>query len=239
MLRTMLTASLAALAAACATTPEMTEPPAKTLVELGQQGMAPASGEPAKQLVVFFHGYTQSGEAMRPLAEQLAAQLPDAAFVFNDAPLRAQRGHSWYNFRGDDSAATKEAARAAAAELVSKLSNEMRIPPSKIVTVGFSQGGGIAAQAATCVTPGAKAFVSLAGVIETVCTKTGAVAPNELIVWNEGDPTVGRERIDAGIAALKAAGHEPTLETYAGDGHWPAPPAIASALSFVVAQLEG
>ncbi len=240
MIRTLIAAGLAASVAACASAPtSLPEPRAATLAELGHQGMAPASGGPAKQLVVFFHGYTQRGEAMRPLAEQLAAQLPDAAFVFNDAPLTANAGFSWYNFRGDDSAATKEAARAAAAELVSNLSNSMRIPPSKIVTVGFSQGGGIAAQAATCITPGAKAFVSLAGVIETVCTETSAVSPDGLIVWNQGDPMVDRARIDVGLTALKGAGYEPTFETYEGDAHWPAPPAIARAVNFIVAELNG
>ncbi len=240
MLRSLLAASALALTAACATAPaEVDQPRASTVAELGHQGMAPASGQPAEQLVVFFHGYTQSGEAMRPLAEQISARLPNAAFVFNDAPLTAGNGYSWYNFRGDDSAATKEAARAAAAELVSNLSNSMRISPDNIVTVGFSQGGGIAAQAATCITPGATAFVSLAGVIEAVCSQTGEVSPDGLIVWNEGDTTVNRERIDAGIASLEAAGHEPKLETYAGDGHWPVEPALASAVDFIVAQLGG
>lgn len=239
MIRTIAAAGLAATLAACATTPTETMPPAATLADLGQQGLAPASGQPAEQLVVFFHGYTQKGEAMRPLAERLAQQLPNAAFVFNDAPIPANNGFSWYNFRGDDSAATKETARANAAALVSNLSNQMRIPPSKIVTVGFSQGGGIAAQAATCVSPGATAVVSLAGVIETVCSKTGEVSPDVLIVWNEGDPTVNRERIDVGIAALKGAGFEPDFETFEGDTHFPAPPAIDRAMEFIVAELGG
>ncbi len=240
MIRTIIAAALAAATAACAGSPTtLPEPRPSTVVELGQQGMSPASGGEAKQLVVFFHGYTQRGEAMRPLAEALSERLPDAAFVFNDAPLTAGPGRSWYNFRGDDSAATKESARAAAAELVSRLSNSMRIPPSKIVTVGFSQGGGIAAQAATCITPGAAAYVSLAGVIETVCTQTSAVSPDGLIVWNEGDPTVDRARIDAGIASLKAAGFSPQFETFAGDAHWPAPAALQRASDFIIAQLGG
>ena len=240
MIRTIIAATLAAATAACAGSPTtLPEPRPSTLAELGQQGMAPASGGEAKQLVVFFHGYTQRGEAMRPLAETLAERLPDAAFVFNDAPLTAGPGRSWYNFRSDDSVETKEAARAAAAELLANLSNSMRIPPSKIVTVGFSQGGGIAAQGATCITPGAKAFVSLAGVIEIVCTETSAVSPNGLIVWNEDDPTVDRARIDVGLASLKAAGFEPTFETFDGDTHWPAPAAIQRAMDFIVAQLGG
>lgn len=240
MLRTLIAASLATLAVACASTPvDYAAPRPSTLAELGQKGLAPASGGPAKQLVVFFHGYTQSGEAMRPLAERLAQRLPDAAFVFNDAPIRVGSGFSWYNFRGSDSAETKEAARASTAELMARLSNSMQIQPKDIVTVGFSQGGGIAAQAATCITPGGTAFVSLAGVIEIVCTETTVVSPDALIVWNEGDPTVGRERIDAGISSLETAGYEPRLETYQGEAHWPSPAGINTAVEFIVAQLGG
>ncbi|MEZ5938211.1 MAG: hypothetical protein R3C52_08320 [Hyphomonadaceae bacterium] len=237
MKRIVAAASLAVLAAACAST-EPAAPPAPTIAALGHQGMDPAAGGAPQQLVVFFHGYTQSGEAMRPLATALAARLPNAAFVFDDAPLSAGNGHSWYNFRGDDSAATKKTAAENASKLVSDLANAYHIQPSNIVTVGFSQGGGVAVWGGTCLTNEVKAVVSLAGVVESACTKQGA-APAILVVHNDADPTVKTPMIEAGMKAMQSAGYAPSLKQVSGDKHWPAPDGIKAAEDFIVAQLGG
>jgi phospholipase/carboxylesterase len=213
---------------------------AQTLASLKHQGLDPASGQPPKQLVVFFHGYTQKGEAMRPLATALSKRLPDAAFVFDNGPLVQGSGFSWYDFQGPNAATTRQAAQDNAAKLVKSLSEAYKVAPQNIVTVGFSQGGGVAAMGATCSAPDVKAVVSLAGVIPQVCQKEASGAPTKiLIVWNEGDPTVKRDRIDAGVATLKTAGYDADLKTYDGDAHWPAPDALKAAEDFIVAELGG
>ncbi len=229
---------IAALAplAACQSTAQTTPPP--KVADLGFQGMDPASGKAPKQVVVMFHGYTQTGAAMKPVAEALAARLPDAAFVFNDAPLTARNGKSWYDFQGDNVASTKAAAKSLAVETVKKASDGLKVKPENIVVIGFSQGGGMAFDAGACSTPDVKAIVSLAGVLESTCpaeAKKAAV----LIVHNDQDPTVKQDRIDAFQAALKAAGYESTLDTVSGTSHWPAPDGIKKAEDFVVAQLGG
>ena len=38
---------------------------AQKVADLGFSGMDPASGKAPKQVVIFFHGYTQTGAAMR------------------------------------------------------------------------------------------------------------------------------------------------------------------------------
>ena len=45
---------------------------AQTVADLGMAGMDPRSGKPPKQVVIFFHGYTQRGVAMKALADTLA-----------------------------------------------------------------------------------------------------------------------------------------------------------------------
>lgn len=232
----VLLASAAALGAlaACQTTPAA--PPA-TLASLGHQGLDPASGKAPKQLVVFFHGYTQKGEAMRTVAEALAARLPDAAFVYDDAPLPQGPGFSWYAFGGDTAAATKAQAKALAVKTVADLSAAYKVPPQNIVTVGFSQGGGVATDAAICSTPNLKAVVSLAGVLESTCDKGANAAPAVLIVHNDNDPTVKADRIEAYQAAMKTAGYDSTLITVAGATHWPAADGLQKAQDFIVAQL--
>jgi predicted esterase len=228
-------ATLGALAA-CQTTPAA--PPA-TLASLGHQGLDPASGKAPKQLVVFFHGYTQKGEAMKPVAEALAARLPDAAFVFDNAPLTQGPGFSWYAFAGDTSASTKAASKALAIKTVADLSAAYHVPPQNIVAVGFSQGGGVATDAGICSTPNLKAVVSLAGVLESTCDKGASAAPAILVVHNDNDPTVNQARIDAYRDALKAVGYNTQLETVSGTTHWPAADGLKKAEDFIVAQLGG
>jgi predicted esterase len=237
MIRLFAAASLLALTAC--QTPAPAAPP-QTLASLGHQGLDPASGKAPKQLVVFFHGYTQKGEAMRPLAEAMARRLPDAAFVFDNGPITQGAGFSWYNFRSEDTPQTMAAGKTLVTDKVKALSAAYRVPPQNIVTIGFSQGGGMAFDAGACQSPDVKAVVSLAGVLESTCQKEASGSPaSVLIVWNEGDPTVKKDRIDAFQSALKTAGYDSKLETFQGTTHWPAADGLKRAEDFVVAQLGG
>jgi phospholipase/carboxylesterase len=214
---------------------------AQKVADLGMAGMDPASGKAPKQVVIFFHGYTQRGVAMKPLADTLAKRLPDAAFIFNDGPLDANGGKSWYVLRGEDPDNTKGAVKKLAVDTVTKVSEGLKVPHDKIVVVGFSQGGGVAFDAGSCSTPDVKAVVSLAGILANGdCTKEASGKPaSVLIVHNDNDPTVKAERIQAFQEQLKADGYDSTLETVAGATHWPAPEGLIKAQDFIVAQLGG
>jgi phospholipase/carboxylesterase len=211
-----------------------------TVSSLGFQGIDPASGKAPKQLVIFFHGYTQKGQAMKPMAEALAKRLPDAAFIFNDAPLDAGPGKSWYVMRGEDPQSTKAGAKDLAVKTVKTASEGLKVKPDHIVVVGFSQGGGMAFDAGACSSPDVKAIVSLAGVLETTCEKEAKGKPAKvLIVRNDNDPTVKIDRIQAFQDALKSAGYDSKLETVSGTTHFPAEDGIKKAEDFIVAQLGG
>jgi phospholipase/carboxylesterase len=214
---------------------------AQTVASLGYQGMDPASGKAPKQLVVFFHGYTQKGEAMKPVAEALAKRLPDAAFVFNDGPLDANNGKSWYVLRGEDTNNTKGAVKDLAVKTVKTAQDGLKVSAANTVVVGFSQGGGVAFDAGSCSTPDVKAVVSLAGILANGdCAKEAAGKPaSVLIVHNDGDPTVKADRIQAFQDQLKKLGYDSKLETVAGTTHWPAADGLKKAEDFIVAQLGG
>ena len=132
---------------------------------MGYKGQDPASGKAPKQLVIFFHGYTQKGDNMKVLADALAPRLPDAAFIYNDAPMTQGQGFSWYVLRGEDPDNTKGKVKDLAVFTVKKASSYLKVPPQNIVVVGFSQGGGVAFDAGSCSTPDVKAVVSLAGIL--------------------------------------------------------------------------
>ncbi|MGD2131538.1 MAG: alpha/beta fold hydrolase [Maricaulaceae bacterium] len=210
---------------------------AQNLHGLDVQGLDPMEGEP-QQLVVLIHGYTQTGQSMRPLAEALSARLIHAAIVYPDAPLEAQSGRSWYNFRGDDAEATRIAAREGVQELVAELADAFTIDPSNIAIVGFSQGGGVALGAATCAAPDYAAAVSIAGVINEVCDADAEGAKTSfLFVHSIDDPTVPLARGEAAVAMVNDAGYAAEMEAFEGDTHWPSADAIARVQDFVVEAL--
>lgn len=213
---------------------------AQKVADLGFQGLDPASGKAPQQLVVFFHGYTQKGEAMRPVAEALAKRLPNAAFVFNDGPMDAGQGKSWYVLRGPDPTNTKAASKTLASDTVTKAEKGLKVKPENTVVVGFSQGGGVAFDGASCSSPNPKAIVSLAGILAVGdCKKPAGKAVDVLIVRNDNDPTVKIEMIHAFQEQLKADGYDAKLEEVAGTTHWPAPEGIQKAVDFIVAELGG
>ncbi len=214
---------------------------AQKVADLGMTGMDPASGKAPKQVVIMFHGYTQRGEAMKPLADALAKRLPDAAFIFNDGPLDANKGKSWYVLRGEDPTNTKAAVKKLAVDTVTKASEGLKVSHQNIVVVGFSQGGGVALDAGACSTPDVKAVVSLAGILANGDCKAeagGKPAPI-LIVYNDHDPVVKPDSIQAFQDQAKANGYESKLETVAGTTHYPAADGIGKAEDFIVAQLGG
>jgi predicted esterase len=214
---------------------------AQKVADMGYQGMDPASGKAPKQVVIFFHGYTQTGTAMKPLADALAARLPDAAFIFNNGPLTQGNGNSWYVLRGEDPENTRAKAKDLAVFTVQKASSFLKVQPQNIVVVGFSQGGGVAFDAGSCSTPDVKAVVSLAGIVANGdCAKEASGTPaSVLIVHNDGDPTVKADRIQAFQDTLKAGGYDSKLERVVGTTHWPAPEGLKKAEDFIVAQLGG
>lgn len=217
---------------------------AQKVASLGFNGMDPRSGKAPTQAVILFHGYSQRGVAMKSLADTLARRLPDTAFIFNDGPIPAEPGRSWYAGRGVDSE-TAKASRAMAKQLaidtVTKVSEGLNVPHDKIVVVGFSQGGGMALDAGTCSTPDVKAVVSLAGVLTVGdCSKEASgQAASVLIVYNDGDPVVRPDRIQAFQEQVAKDGYESKLETYSGTTHWPVPAGLRLAQDFIVAQLGG
>lgn len=214
---------------------------AQKVADLGMQGMDPASGKAPKQVVIFFHGYTQTGMAMKALADSLAARLPDAAFIFNDGPLPQGAGRSWYVLRGEDKDNTRGAVKQIAVDTVTKASEGLHVPHDQIVVVGFSQGGGVAFDAGSCSSPDVKAVVSLAGIIANGDCKneTSSGGAKVLIVHNDADPTVGADRIQAFQDKLKVGGYNSQLETVEGTTHWPAADGLQKARDFIVSQLGG
>ena len=87
------------------------------LPELSGPEAEPASGGPAKQLIVFVHGYGADGNDLFSLSQYFARVAPDAAFISPNAPYRcagAPFGYQWYDVWMQDPAESLAAIRGTA-----------------------------------------------------------------------------------------------------------------------------
>lgn len=164
-------AALSLALAACQSAPEPVlapKLPPPPIAAIGHTGLDPQSGGAPTKVVVLFHGEGQSAESMRPLAQALAPKLPDTLFVFDDGLVRSGDAYSWYRASGAD-ISSRQLAYNHATRLVATLSNIYAVPPSRIVTVGFSQGAELAIVSASCTSPVSSASVAVASAVAERC----------------------------------------------------------------------
>jgi phospholipase/carboxylesterase len=115
------------------------------MAELDGPRLAPRSGQ-AKQLVVFLHGYGADGNDLIEIGRAWASLMPDAAFVSPHAPRpcgQAPVGREWFPLTFRDPNERWTGVNAAAPVLNDFLDAELarlRLPPSALALVGFSQG---------------------------------------------------------------------------------------------------
>lgn len=108
--------------------------------------LPPVSGGPAKQLVVFLHGYGADGNDLIGIGREWAAHLPDAAFVSPHAPEpcgMAPVGRQWFHLTLRDPSEYWRGVTAARPLLDAFLDAELKshgLSDKDLVLVGFSQG---------------------------------------------------------------------------------------------------
>jgi phospholipase/carboxylesterase len=122
------------------------------IVDLDGPRLVPASGGPARQLVLLLHGYGADGEDLIALAPHLAQVLPEAAFVAPHAPepcAQQPMGRQWWGIETFSRQERFLGARAAAPVLDAFIDAELArhgLDESKMALVGFSQGTMMALQ---------------------------------------------------------------------------------------------
>ena len=114
--------------------------------ELTGPRLAPRSRAPARQLVVFLHGYGADGNDLIELGRAWQNLLPDAAFVSPHAPERcaqAATGRQWFSLTFRDKNERWIGVNKAAPVLEQFIDQELKrnnLPGSALALVGFSQG---------------------------------------------------------------------------------------------------
>lgn len=114
-------------------------------VELDGPRLEPRSG-PARQLIVFLHGYGADGNDLIEIGRAWQGLLPQAAFVSPHAPEpcgQAPVGRQWFPLFTRNPDERWVGVNRAAPVLASFLDAELtrrKLPPSALALVGFSQG---------------------------------------------------------------------------------------------------
>ena len=115
------------------------------MAELDGPRLEPRSG-PARQLVVFLHGYGADGNDLIDIGRAWQGLLPHAAFVSPHAPEpcgQAPVGKQWFPLTFRDPNERWEGVNNAGTGLEQFLDAELarrKLPPSALALVGFSQG---------------------------------------------------------------------------------------------------
>lgn len=115
-------------------------------VDLDGPRLSPASGGPARHLVVLLHGYGSDGNDLIALGQSWRALLPDAAFVAPNAPEPCPgnpQGYQWFELQTREFSEMWHGVNRAAPVLDAFLDRELAglgLADGNLALVGFSQG---------------------------------------------------------------------------------------------------
>ncbi|MEX0759107.1 MAG: alpha/beta fold hydrolase [Tistlia sp.] len=158
----------------------------------------PASGGPARQLVVLLHGLGADGDDLIGLAPYLAQALPDAAFAAPNAPFpcdRAPMGFQWFSLEVRDAQQLYWGAEGARGPIDRFLDAELArhgLGAEALALVGFSQGTMMALHTALRRPEPVAGIVGFSGLLVAPDRLAGELVsrPPVLLVHGEADPVV-------------------------------------------------
>ncbi len=176
--------------------------------------VGPASGGPARQLVVLLHGVGADGQDLIDLAAAWAPALPDAAFVAPDGPApcdMAPHGRQWFSLADRSPARMAAGIAAAAPRLDAFLDAELArlaLPDAAMPLMGFSQGAMMALFVGLRRRLPPAAILAYSGALLAAADLPGGAAarPPVLLVHGAADEVVPVGASRLAEAALRAAG---------------------------------
>jgi phospholipase/carboxylesterase len=189
--------------------------------------LAPASDNPARQLVVILHGYGADGPDLIDLGRAWQGQLPDAAFVAPNAPeylpFEALGGRQWFALQERDLNEYRLGAQAAQPALDRFLDDELSrlsLDDSSLALVGFSQGAMMTFQCGLRRPSPPAALIGYSGLLPGASQLDGINTQSPvLIVHGQKDDVVASYHAEAAQQALDEAGVSSSLHLLSGLGH--------------------
>ena len=205
--------------------------------------LPPASGGPAKQLVILAHGYGSNGQDLIGLAPYLAGALPDAAFVSPNAPEPVPGypgGFQWFPISRLDPHLMAAGVQGARAHLDGFIDAELRrhsLPAAACALVGFSQGTMIALHAGLRRPEPLGAILGLSGMLADAEGVTSR--PPVALVHGDMDEVIPVGALFASLEGLAAGGVPALWRISEGTGHSVAEDGMALGAAFLRDALAG
>lgn len=203
--------------------------------------LAPASGGPARQLIVFVHGYGADGNDLIGLGRQWAQVLPDAAFVSPHAPERipgAPYGYQWFPISRLDPSEYARGVDAAAPALDAFLDAELarlELEDSALALVGFSQGTMMSLHVGLRREVAPVAILGYSGALAAPERLEGEirVRPPVMLIHGDADDVIPVQALTIAREGLAAAGVGTQWHISRGIGHGIAPDGLAIGAKFL------
>lgn len=211
------------------------------LPELSGPEAAPASGGPAKQLIIFVHGYGANGEDLISLSRYYAQVAPDAAFISPDAPYRcdgAPMGFQWYDVWMKDPAERLAAIRSSGEVFDNFVTGQLArhgLSEDKLVLIGFSQGTMMSLFTAPRRENAIAGIVGYSGRMESADTLKAEIRskPPVVMVHGDSDELLAVSEMETAAATLRDCGVEIDTHIRPGLGHGIDEEGIRVGLAFV------
>jgi phospholipase/carboxylesterase len=178
--------------------------------------------------IIWLHGLGADGYDFAPAAEELGLLEQGVKFIFPHAPVRPITINQGYEMRGwydivtldrDHFIHDVEGIEASSAFVHQLIEEELRlgVPLSKIILVGFSQGGAIALYAGLTFPQSVGGLIGLSTYLpapEVLREKQTGVKPPILMQHGTGDVVVLPTYAELSCELLCEMGHAPELDFY-------------------------
>jgi phospholipase/carboxylesterase len=196
----------------------------------------PAPSGNARSTVVLLHGWGANDRDLLSIAQEL--NLPDCQFIFPNATF-AHSGmpgaRMWYELgpqlEFDRDPEGIAASRTAIVALLERVAIETKIPLSRTVLAGFSQGGAMTLDVGTCLP--VAGLVSMSGYLHAALDPATATTKPALVMHGSADPVVTFAAAGRVCEALKQVGIGVEFHEFA-IGHGICPEEIAVLRAFLV-----
>jgi phospholipase/carboxylesterase len=189
--------------------------------------VAPASGKPPKQLVIFCHGVGSDGQDLIGLSPYFAKVLPDAQFIAPNGPQAfdmASVGYQWFSLNNPDPASRLEGTQTAALALNAFIDHQIakyNLESKDVALVGFSQGSMVSLHVGVRRQQQLAGLLSYSGAViapELVVSEVKSQPP-VLMIHGTIDEVVPVAALYEGISALQASGVQARGEIVPDLGH--------------------
>ena len=217
------------------------------MTELDGPRQPPASGRPARQLVVLVHGYGADGQDLIGLAPYFARLLPDAYFVAPNAPEPCEMapvGYQWFPIGNFDEGERVRGVESAAPLLDTFIDRELArhaLDERQLVLFGFSQGTMMSLHVGLRRERAPAAIVGCSGMLvapDRLPTERRSDPPI-LLVHGDQDELLPVSHMFDAAQGLGAAGLTALWHVSQGVGHGIAEDALVLAGEFLTQALDG